>query len=150
MTEGVWGGGGQWWKMGGVRWAGSGATGCEVQISRGVQVRWAGGSGQLGRVGSQVMWGLGGQEGNTWDWLRSWVPRVGGYLAPSYLSSLSPKPHPLCPFPHCCLQQTYTGSKNCFDQIHFQIGLNVFIDNITTHIWLSWHYHDMCGLHCTA
>ena len=56
MTEGVRGGGGDSdEKWGGVRWAGSGATGSEVQISRGfrsdgqgVQVSWAGSGVRLG------------------------------------------------------------------------------------------------------
>ena len=142
---------------------------------QGVQVRWAGGSGQMGRGFRSVRQGLG--------WVRglSPGPRGGEIFDPSYISSLSPwtpvtsftkevnprlakRPlntngrlanrwltysvkeatgvHPLCPSPHC-LQLTCTGLKNCFNQIHFQIDLNVFIDNITTHIWSSWHYHDM-------
>ena len=57
-----------------------------------VQVRWAGGSGQLGRVSSQVRRGEGVRKGKFWDRLGGLVLRVGGYLTPSYLSSLSPKP----------------------------------------------------------
>ena len=93
--------------MGRVRWAGSGATGSEVQMGQGVQVSLAGGSGQFGRVGSQVRWGerrserenlvrLGGGGGGGGG-----VPGVGRYLTPSYLSSLSPKP--LDPIPSVLL-----------------------------------------------
>ena len=108
-----------------------------------------GGSGQMGRgirsvrQGRQLGW-----VGSQVRWVRGWIPGAGGYLTPFYLSILSPKPlaplHPLCPSPHCCLQLTYTGLKKCFNQIHFQIDFNVFIDNITTHICII----AICINHC--
>ena len=100
------------------KWAGSDGQGLGPQGLRfrwgrgfrsdgqGVQVRWAGGSGQFGRVGSQVRWGgeevgkgkssqVGGGGGG------GGVPGVRRYLTPSYFSSLSPKP--LDPIPSVLL-----------------------------------------------
>ena len=61
MTEGVRGGGDS-----DEKWAGSDGQGLGPQ---GLRFRLAEGSGQMGRVGSQVRWGLGGQEGKIWDGL---------------------------------------------------------------------------------
>ena len=51
--------------------------------------------------------------------------------APSHLS-----------FPTLMSATNAHSLKNCFNQIHFPIDLNVFI-NITTHMWSSLHYHDV-------
>ena len=105
------------------KWAGSDGQGLGLQgwgsDGQGVQVRWARGSGQMGRGFRSVRQGR--------DGLGGWVPGVGRYLTPLFFITVpqTPGAHPLCPSPRC-LQLTYTGLKNCFNQIHFQIDLNVY------------------------
>ena len=65
---------------------------------QGVQVRWAGGSGQMGRGFRSVRQG--------WDGLGGWVPGVGRYLTPPIFHHCPPNPRGPSPLSFSTLSAT--------------------------------------------
>ena len=65
---------------------------------QGVQVRWAGGSGQMGRGFRSVRQG--------WDGLGGWVPGVGRYLTPPIFHHRPPNPRGPSPLSFSTLSAT--------------------------------------------
>ena len=68
------------------------------------------------------------------------------HLTPTHFS-LSPYPTPPLSFPTLVSMANLLGFKNWFNQIHFQISLYIYINNITSCIWWSLHIR-LCINYC--